>query len=79
MMEAGRFNRLTLEARADIVCQKGQFVDSVILKHYCLMLYNVHDTFIELSLDLKSQNIVWISIANEHDLSKYLRDVQIEV
>lgn len=78
-MEAGKFNRLTVEARADIVWQQGKFVDSVMMSPYCLMLYSIHDQFIELSLDLRSQSIVWISIANEHDLSKYLRDVTIAV
>jgi len=78
-MDAGKFNRLTLTQRADIVWQKGQFVDSVICKHYCLMLYSVQHQFIELYIDLRSQNIIWISLANEYDLEKFLTQIQIEV
>ena len=43
------------------------------------MLYTVKRQFFELCLDLKSQSIVWISLANDHDLAKFLEDVRIEV
>lgn len=78
-MDTVRFNRLTLEERADFLWRRGQFVDSVILNHYCLMLYSINDRFIELLLDLRSQNILWIGVANEYDLSKYLHNVHIDV
>lgn len=78
-MEEGKFNRLSLAERASIVWRQGQFVDSVIYNNYCLMLYSVNRQFIELYLDLKTHSIVWISLANEYDLAKYLEDVRIEV
>lgn len=78
-MEEGKFNRLSLAEQADIVWQQGQFVDSVIRKHYCFMLYTVKHQFVELYLDLQSQTILWISVANEHDLEKYLANINIGV
>ena len=78
-MDEMKFNRLSLAERASIVWRQGQFVDSVLYNNYCLMLYSVDRQFIELYLDLNSHAIVWISMANEHDLSKYLEDVNIEV
>lgn len=78
-MDEGRFNRLSLGERASIVWQHGKFVDSVICNNYCLMLYSVNRQFVELFLDLKTHSIVWISLANEFDLAKYLEDVKIEV
>ena len=78
-MEEGRFNRLTLAERAGIVLQEGEFVDSVLFNNYCLMLYSVNARFVELYLDLSSKSIVWISVANEYDLAKYLDNIQIEV
>ncbi len=78
-MEEGKFNRLSLNERASIVWRKGRFVDSVIYNNYCLMLYSVNRQFVELYLDLKSNSIVWISMANEYDLAKYLDDIKIEV
>ena len=43
------------------------------------MLYSVDRQFLELYLDLKSHSIVWINLANEFDLAKYLDDIRIEV
>ena len=78
-IEEGKFNRLSLTDRADLVWRHGQFVDSVMRRNYCMMLYTLKDQFVELYLDLRSKDIVWISLANEFDLEKYLSDVQIEV
>lgn len=78
-MDEGKFNRLPLTERASIVWRNGCFVDSIIYNNYCLMLYSLNRQFVELYLDLKSHSIVWISVANEYDLSKYLDDIKIEV
>ncbi len=78
-MDEGKFNRLSLAERAGIVWRAGEFVDSVVYSHYCLMLYSVNRQFVELYVDLKTHSVVWISIANEYDLSKYLADLHIEV
>lgn len=78
-MDEAKFNRLSITERAQVVWEKGQFVDSVLCKHYCLMLYSVNRQFVELYLDLHSQSIVWISLANERDLDKYLNQIHIEV
>ena len=78
-MNEARFNRLSLAERGDMVWKHGEFVDSVICNNYCLMLYNLDDKFVELYLDLDSKNIVWISLANEYDLEKYLTHVHIEM
>jgi hypothetical protein len=78
-MDESKFNRLSFAERAGIVWRHGQFVDSVMFNNYCLMLYSVNRQFVELYLDLKTHSIVWISLANEHDLAKYLEHVRIEV
>lgn len=78
-MDEGKFNRLSLGERATIVWKKGKFVDSAICNSYCLMLYSVDREFVELFLDLKTHSIVWISLANDFDLAKYLEDINIEV
>lgn len=79
VMEEGKFNRLSLCERANLVWRNGKFVDSVICNNYCLMLYSVNRQFIELYIDLQENNIVWISLANEFDLAKYLAGIEIEV
>lgn len=78
-MDEEKFNRLSLGERANIVWTKGKFVDSVICNNYYLMLYSVDRQFIELCLDLKTHSIVWISLANEFELAKYLDSIQIQV
>jgi len=78
-MDEVRFNKLSLAARANIVWEKGKLADSVILNNYCLMLYSVNHQFVELIMDLPSNSIVWISLANEYDLVKYLDDIHLEV
>jgi len=78
-MDEGKFNRLSLAERANIVWCQGTFVDSVMCNHYCLMLYSVNRQFVELYVDLRTHTIVWISPANEYDLTKYLDGIRIEV
>jgi hypothetical protein len=78
-MDEGKFNRLSLADRAYMVREQGMFVHSVTFKNYCLMLYSINDQFIELSYDIKASSIVWISVANQYDLSKYLADVHLPV
>jgi hypothetical protein len=78
-VEAVKFNRLPLSERADLVWETGTFVDSVMYQDYCVMLYSVNHQFVELMMDLKTTSIVWISVANEYDLAKYLQDLHIQV
>ena len=78
-MDERKFNRLSLTDRANIVWQKGEFVDSVVYNNYCLMLYSVSRQFVEMYIELRSHNIVWVSLANEYDLNKYLDRIQLEV
>jgi hypothetical protein len=78
-MDEGKFNRLSLADRADMVREQGTFVHAVTFKNYCLMLYSINDQFIELSYDRKAGSILWISLANQYDLSKYLADVHLPV
>ena len=78
-MDEHRFNSMSLAERSDYVWQQGIFVDSVLCNNYCLMLYSVKRQFFELCVDLKNQSIVWISLANDHDLAKFLAEVHIEV
>ena len=78
-MEEGKFNRLSLAARADLVWQHGKFADSLICNNFCLMLYGFNRQFVEVYVDLKNQSIVSVSLANEYDLSKYLEDIHLSV
>jgi hypothetical protein len=78
-MEEGKFNRLSLAERADLVWRDGKFADSVLCANYCLMLYSLNCQFVEVYVDLHNQSIVSINLANEYDLSKYLEDIHITV
>ena len=78
-MDEVTFNRLALAERANVVWEKGAFVDSILFNNYLLMLYSINRQFVELSYDVKGGNIVWITLANEHDLAKYLDSIKIAV
>ena len=78
-MDEHKFNRMSLAERSDYLWQHGKFVDSLMCSNYCLILYSVKRQFFELCLDLKNQSIVWISLASDHDLAKFLQDVHLEV
>ena len=78
-MDEEKFERLPFRERANIVWRRGQFVDSVMYRNYCLNLYSVNRRFVELYIDLRSHHIVWISLANEYDLAKYLDGIELEV
>jgi hypothetical protein len=60
-VEEGKFNRLSLTERANLVWDEGTFVDSA-MYNYCVMLYNVNYQFVELFMELKTPSIVWISL-----------------
>lgn len=79
LMDEAKFNRLSLTERTELLWEKGTFVDSILYNDYCLMLYSLNRQFVELYVDLKSQSIAWVSLANEFDLMKYLNDIRIEV
>lgn len=78
-MDEGIFNRLSLAERANVVWDQGAFVDSILFNNYLLMLYSINRQFVELSYDVKAGNIVWITLANEYDLAKYLDNIHIAV
>lgn len=78
-MDEGTFNRLSLADRANFVWEKGAFVDSILFNNYLLMLYSINRQFAELCYDIKSGTIIWISLANEYDLAKYLDSIDIAV
>ena len=78
-MEELKFNRLALADRMNIVWCKGRFVDSAMLNNYCLMLYSINHQFVELCIDLPSNSVVWVNMASEYDLAKYLENIDIDV
>lgn len=78
-MDEGKFNRLSLPDRANLIWEEGIFIHSVTFENYCLMLYSISDQFIELSYDIRANTILWISVANQYDLSKYLADIELPV
>jgi hypothetical protein len=78
-MDEGNFNKLSLDDRVTLLWEKGQFVESISYYNYCLILYSLNREFVELFYDKSTQRILWISIANEHDMKKYLSNVQIPV
>jgi hypothetical protein len=77
-VDEGKFNRLSLTDRANLVWQNGKFADSVIYNNHCLMLYSLNRQFVEMFIDGKSRSVIWVSLANDYDLAKYLRYVHIE-
>ena|SRR5687768_12436766 len=79
VMDEEKFSRLSLTDRANLVWSKGKFVDSVLFNNYCVMLYSIKSQFVELTVDLQTHTIVWITLANEYDLNKYLENFNIEV
>jgi hypothetical protein len=78
-MDENSFNRLSLDDRAKVLWEKGQFVESISYYNYCLILYSLNRDFVELFYDKNTQRILWISLANEYDMKKYLNNIQIPV
>jgi hypothetical protein len=78
-MEEGKFNRLSLDDRAKLLWEHGYFVESITYYNYCLILYSLNRQFVELFYDRSSQTILWISLANEYDMKKYLNKIEIPV
>ena len=78
-MEEGKFNRLSLDDRAKLLWERGDFVESITYYNYSLILYSLNRQFVELFYDRNSQAILWISLANEYDMKKYLNKIEIPV
>ena len=71
-------NRL-LKDRFNEIWINGRFIASHIHYNYLSILYSLDKDFIELIYDKSSGKIIWISIADEGDLQKYLDEVDIDL
>ncbi len=78
-MGEGKFNMLSLDDRAKMLWEKGHFVETITYDNYCLILYSLNREFVELFYDKTTQRILWISMANEYDMKKYLNKIEIPV
>jgi hypothetical protein len=72
------FNKL-LNERVHKLLEEGDFIDSQTHCNYCTLLYSLKKDFIELLYDKSTGNILWVGVANDYDLKKYLDKIEINL
>jgi hypothetical protein len=77
-VEMDEFNKL-LNERVYKLLEEGDFIESQTHCNYCTLLYSVKKDFIELLYDKSTGNILWVGVANEYDLQKYLDKIVLEI
>jgi hypothetical protein len=71
------FEVLTMDEQVNITW-RGEFVSSLKLKNYCLMLYLVEESyFVEVFYDAKKKDIMSIKLADDSRLELYADKVSL--
>lgn len=78
MEKKRHFEVLTIDEQVNITWQ-GEFISSIKLKNYCLMLYLVEDSyFVEVYYDARKKEILSIKLAEESRLALYADGISLE-
>lgn len=73
-----KFEVLTMDDQVEITW-KGEFISSIKLKYYCLMLYLVEgDYFVEVFYNANKKEIISIKLADEKRLPLYADRVSLQ-
>lgn len=72
------FEVLTMDEQVNLTW-RGDFVSSIKLKNYCLMLYLVEDSyFVEVFYDAKKKDIMSIKLADDSRMGLYAEKVSLK-
>jgi hypothetical protein len=77
-MEEQDFKNLDAEEKAKIIMEHGRFVDCRDYINVRIILYSLSTLFVELFYNLKTNDFINISIANDNDLKKYLTNIDLD-
>jgi ABC-type uncharacterized transport system substrate-binding protein len=77
MEKKRHFEVLTMDEQVNKTWQ-GEFISSIKLKNYCLMLYLVDDSyFVEVCYDARKKEIMSIKLADEGRIELYVENVDL--
>jgi hypothetical protein len=77
MKKKKHFEVLTMDEQVNLTWQ-GEFISSLKLKNYCLMLYLVEDSyFVEVYYDARKKEILSLKLANQDRLALYADKVSL--
>jgi len=72
------FEIMTMDEQIDITW-KGEFISSIKLKNYCLMLYLVEEAYyVEVFYDAKKKEILFITLAEGNRLALYSDNIKLD-
>ncbi|HEX8517509.1 MAG TPA: hypothetical protein VF868_15030 [Bacteroidia bacterium] len=78
MKRKEKFEVLTMDEQVDITWQ-GEFISSIKVKNYCLLLYLVEDSyFVEVFYNSHKKEIISIKLLDESRLPLYADDISLE-
>lgn len=73
-----KFEVLTMDEQVDMTW-KGEFMSSIKVKNYCLLLYLVEDSyFVEVFYNSNKKEIISIKLLDESRLPLYADDINLE-
>lgn len=78
MDKRSKFEVLTMDQQVDITW-KGEYISSIKVKNYCLMLYLVEDSYyVEVFYNSSKKEIISIKLLDETRLPLYADDICLE-
>lgn len=78
MNKREKFEVLTMDEQVDITW-KGEFISSIKVKNYCLLLYLVEDSYyVEVFYNSAKKEIISIKLLDESRLPLYADDISLE-
>jgi hypothetical protein len=75
-VSVNRLNKVLTERVLEVL-KYGQFVEARAYYSYSIHLYNYRNQFVEILVDDYSDNVLWISDAQDRDLEKYVSHVDL--
>lgn len=70
---------LSLNDRAEVLWDQGNYLETVVYYGYTLKLYSLSSFFVEVYYSPITQSIEKIEVAYEEDLKKYLGRIKLDI
>jgi hypothetical protein len=76
-MTASQYNALTFHEKANLLCKKGIYVETMNLEGLWVDLYSISSLFVEVYFNESTCQIESLKVVGHQELSKYLREITI--
>lgn len=76
-MNDKQYNSLTFHEKANLICKKGVYVETINYDGLWVDLYSISSLFVEVYFNETTCQIESLKVVSSHDLNKYLKEITI--